>query len=99
MRTQIRKSSQHACSVMQDTRSQIRETVLSQMRDSTLLFIHGLFNEEVESLLWTSVQPQGSRWSPIEEDGTRLPFADVTYNAAHKLILRFRPDTLRSRDW
>lgn len=60
MSTQIRKSSQHSCSVMQDSKSQIREAVLSQMRDSTLLFIHGLFNEEIESLCGPAFSRKGA---------------------------------------
>src|SRR5690606_12441674 len=39
-----------AFSVVQDTQSQIREIVRSEMREAALALVHGLFLEEVERL-------------------------------------------------
>jgi putative transposase len=62
MSTKIHRQYQQSFHVIQDARSQIREMVRNHMRDSTLLFIHDLFREEIEGLC-------GPAYSRKGEDG------------------------------
>jgi len=50
MSTKVRRAIQPAFHVIDDIRSQIRERVRNELRDSAFKFVHGLFLEEAEAL-------------------------------------------------
>jgi len=59
MSTKVLRQQQQSFHVIQDTRGQIREMVRNHMRDSTLLFIHDLFREEIEGLCGPAFSRKG----------------------------------------
>lgn len=60
MSTKVRRAFQPAFHVVQDVRSQIRERIRNEMRDSALALVHGLFMEEVEALCGPSFSRKGA---------------------------------------
>jgi transposase-like protein len=59
MSTKDRRALQPAFHVVDDIRSQIRERVRNELRDSAQAFVHGLFLEEVEALCGPAFSRKG----------------------------------------
>ena len=60
MSTKVRRALQPAFHVVDDVRSQIRDRVREELRDSALAFVHGLFIEEVEALCGPTFSRKGA---------------------------------------